>query len=143
MKTPILQEINILRQQGKTFQAIADMYGCSRQYIHQLVNSKPKKMKAPTKQQLYEQIAKLEGLNLKLTEERSREKEKRWKELLPQAYEVCRGQLKAIFPNLLTKLRFEHVDEGGYWFTFQLVNDSRVQTYAVRHLELLDALKTL
>ena len=90
-------------------------------------------MKAPTKQQLYEQIAELERINRMVREERTREKIKRWKELLPQAYEVCRMQLKAIFPNLLTMLHFEHVDEGGYWFTFQLVNDSRVQTYAVRH----------
>lgn len=136
METPILQEINILRQQGKTFQTIADMYGCSRQYIHQLVNSKPKKMKAPTKQQLYEQIEELARLNRKVVEERNRERIKAWEESLPQAYEECRRQLKAIFPHLLTMLRFEHVDEGGYWFTFHLVNDSRVQTYAIRHSDL-------
>lgn len=97
-------------------------------------------MKVPTKQQLYEQIAELERVNLKITEERRIEKEKQWKELLPHAYEVCRKQLKTIFPNLLTMLRFCHVDEGGYWFTFQLVNDSREQTYAVRHTDLLKPL---
>ena len=90
-------------------------------------------MKAPTKQQLYEQIAALERINQKQNEEKIRERTKRWNELLPQAYEVCRKHLSAIFPNLLTLLHFEHVDEGGYWFTFQLINDSRVQTYSVRH----------
>lgn len=93
-------------------------------------------MKVPTKKQLYEQIKTLERINQKVIEERDQEKVKRWKELLPQAYEECREQLTAIFPNLLTLLRFEHVDGGGYWFTFQLVNDSRRQTYAVRHGDL-------
>ena len=90
-------------------------------------------MKKPTKQQLYEQIRILEHTNRKIVEEKNREKEKLWKEQLPQAFEECRKQLIAIFPNLLTMLRFEHVDEGGYWFTFHLANDPRVQTYAVRH----------
>ena len=90
-------------------------------------------MKKPTKQQLYEQIRILEDVNRKIVEEKNREKEKLWKEQLPQAFEECRKQLIAIFPNLLTMLRFEHVDEGGYWFTFHLTNDARVQTYAVRH----------
>lgn len=90
-------------------------------------------MKVPTKQQLREQIKTLERINQKMVEERNREKAKLWEDRLPQAFEECRKQLVAIFPNLLTMLRFEHVDEGGYWFTFHLTNDSRVQTYAVRH----------
>lgn len=90
-------------------------------------------MKAPTKQQLYDQIAALERINQKALEEVQEERRRKWNELLPKAIEECRKQLKAIFPNLLTMLHFEHVDEGGYWFTFHLVNDSRVQTYAVRH----------
>lgn len=94
------------------------------------------KMKKPTKQQLYEQIAELERINQRSAEERYREKVKQWNELLPIAYAVCRKHLRAVFPNLLTMLHFEHVDEGGFWFTFQLVNDPRVQTYAVRHGDL-------
>lgn len=93
-------------------------------------------MKAPTKQQLYEQIEALERINQKAVAEKNREKARIWNELLPKAYEVCRKQLKVFFPNLITMLHFEHVDEGGYWFTFQLINDSRVQTYAVRHGDL-------
>ena len=93
-------------------------------------------MKAPTKAQLYEQISELERLQQKAYNERNREKLKKWNELLPKAYEICRKQLKAIFPNTITNLHFEHVDEGGYWFTFKLINDDRVQTYAVRHYEI-------
>ena len=94
-------------------------------------------MKAPTKQQLYEQIEALERINRKQNEERTREQVKRWNELLPQAYEKCRRELNAIFPNLVTMLHFEHVDAGGFWFTFELINDPRKQTYALRHSDLL------
>lgn len=93
-------------------------------------------MKVPTKQQLYEQIKMLNRANQELIEERDRERNKMWEEKLPQAFEECRKQLSVIFPNLLTMLRFEHVDEGGYWFTFHLVNDETVQRYAVRHGDL-------
>lgn len=93
-------------------------------------------MKAPTKQQLYEQIEALERINRQAVEERNREREKRWNELLPQAYEQCRKTLNAIFPNLVNMLHFEHVDASGYWFTFELENDPRKQTYAVRHSDI-------
>lgn len=93
-------------------------------------------MKKPTKQELYERIAKLERMQQKEYEERNREKRRKWDNLLPAAFAECRKQLKAIFPNLITLLHFEHVDEGGYWFTFELENDTRRQTYAVRHSDL-------
>lgn len=93
-------------------------------------------MNVPTKHQLYEQIRTLQHLNQKIIEEQEQEKVRRWEKHLPQAFEECRKQLLAIFPNLLTMLKYEHVDEGGYWFTFHLINDSRVQTYAVRHGDL-------
>lgn len=92
--------------------------------------------KRPTKDELYEQIAELERANQKLIADRDRDKIKRWNDLLPQAYAECRKQLTAIFPNLVTLLHFEHVDDGGYWFTFELTNDSRKQTFAVRHSDI-------
>jgi hypothetical protein len=92
--------------------------------------------KRPTKQELYNRIAELERLQQKAYEEKNREKIKIWNDLLPRAYEVCRAQLRGIFPNLLCALHFEHVDEGGYWFTFELINDGRRQTHAIRHYEI-------
>lgn len=92
--------------------------------------------KRPTKQDLYNRIAELERQQQKAYEEQNREKLKRWNDLLPVAYEECRKQLKATFQNLLINLHFEHVDEGGYYFTFQLVNDNRIQTYSIRHYEI-------
>lgn len=94
------------------------------------------KMKAPTKQSLYDEIKTLNLINQRLVEERDRERIRQWEEKIPQAFEECRKQLSAIFPNLLTMLRFEHVDAGGYWFTFHLTNDQTVQRYAVRHSDL-------
>jgi hypothetical protein len=93
-------------------------------------------VKRPKKDDLYEEIARLERENQKLVAERDRDKIKRWNDLLPVAYEVCRKQLNQWFPNILINLHFEHVDEGGYWFTFQLINDARTQTFAVRHTDL-------
>lgn len=92
--------------------------------------------KRPTKQELYNRIAELEKLQQKAYEEKNREKIKKWNDLLPAAYEECRKQLNSVFPNIITNLHFEHVDEGGYWFTFDLINDDRKQTYAVRHYQI-------
>ena len=54
------QDILNLRQQGKTLQEIADIYGCSRQYVHQIINNPPKrnnrKTKRPSKAELYSQV---------------------------------------------------------------------------------------
>lgn len=98
-------------------------------------------MKAPTKQQLYERIAELERINAKEVEEKTREQRKIWNNRLPLAYELCRKKLTKHFPNLITMLHFEHVDAGGYWFTFRLVNDDRQQTYAVRHDDIIQCLR--
>lgn len=92
--------------------------------------------KRPTKQELYERIAALEAAQQREYEKRNREKLKRWEEQLPAAFTECRRQLTTIFPRLLTLLHFEHVDDGGYWFTFQLINDERRQTHCIRHYEM-------
>ena len=45
-------------------------------------------------------------------------------------------QLRPIYGNLLYNVRFEHEDESGYWFSFELVGDTRRQTYCVRFWDL-------
>ena len=32
-------------------------------------------------------------------------------------------------------IRLEHTDEAGYWFSYELEQDSRRQTWCVRHWE--------
>lgn len=93
-------------------------------------------VKRPTKQELYDRIAELERIQRREYEERNREKLKKWNDAIPLAFAECRKHLGKVFPHVLTLLRFEHVDEGGYWFTFQLTNDERRQTYCIRHHEI-------
>lgn len=92
-------------------------------------------MKVPTKGQLYDRIAELEKINEKAVEEAERSRVTRWKELIPAACGTCSKKLYETFPNMVRLLKFEHVDAGGFWFTFQLENDPRRQTYVVRHEE--------
>ena len=48
------------------------------------------------------------------------------------ATELMHQELKTIFGGLVKNLRFEHADASGYWFTFELVNDDRRQTWCIR-----------
>ena len=33
-------------------------------------------------------------------------------------------------------MAFIPIDASGYWFSFELINDNRKQTYAVRHTDI-------
>ena len=59
-----------------------------------------------------------------------------WEKLIPEATMVIQKFLNQTFGRLWCKLRFEHVDAAAYWFTFELVNDDRRQTWCVRHSDL-------
>ena len=133
----IVEEI----QQGVSLSEIARKYNISRQRVHQIKNRIGKQRVAkekPTKKKKgYDARWDVNTKEqIRLYREKQKQKELAWNYLLPQAYEECRRQLKVVFPNLVTLLRFEHVDDGGYYFTFQLVNDARVQTHAIRHTDL-------
>lgn len=45
-------------------------------------------------------------------------------------------KMKEVYGNLVCKINYEHVDESGFWFTYELVHDSRRQTYVIRHEDL-------
>lgn len=93
-------------------------------------------MKVPTKDELYQQVDALTKQNAALIERLEAENRATWQKNIPAAELKCLRQLSEIFPYMVTNLRFEHVDEAGYWFTFELRNDDRPQTYAVRHSDL-------
>lgn len=86
-------------------------------------------MKGLTKQQMREQI---EELSNKLNEENKR----RWEAKTEIAVITFYRLIEKVFPTGVKKVTFEHVDAGGYWFTFELSNDSTRQTFAVRHSDL-------
>lgn len=94
--------------------------------------------RAPKKAELYEQIERLEKQNRKLSDELEKEQRIRWESLIPEATVWMKEFLNKTFPRLWCNLRFEHVDAAAYWFTFELVNDDRRQTWCVRHLDLGD-----
>ena len=135
----IMEEI----QQGVSLSEIARNYGISRQRVHQIKNriGKPLKVrkvkeKKPTKKEIKARLDAEARENLRLYEETQKHKQIEWNEKLPLAFSKIRNVLNGVFGNLLTLLRFEHVDDSGYWFTFELVNDNRRQTYRVGHDEI-------
>lgn len=93
-------------------------------------------MKTPTKAELYAQIEELEKQNAKLNYQLEADKRARWEKLIPSAVEECHHKLNEVFPFAFCNLLFEHVDAGGYVFSFELVNDGRRQTYIVRHSDI-------
>ncbi len=95
------------------------------------------KMTKPTKSDLYNLVDHLERENEKLNNTINQEQIKKWEDARPVAYEAFWKYANAAFPNLVIKEKLEHIDAAGYWFTFELKNDDRRQTYAVRHTDLL------
>lgn len=90
-------------------------------------------MKAPTKEELYIRIAELERQNEKISDELYTEQKREWEKRKGDATKCFYVVMRKTFPGLLKDVNFEHVDKAGYWFTFELANDSRRQTYVVRH----------
>lgn len=93
-------------------------------------------VRRPKKADLYEQIDRLEEQNRKLSAELEKEQRQRWEKLIPEARKWMTEFLNKTFGSLWCKLRFEHVDASAYWYTFELVNDDRRQTWCVRHSDL-------
>ena len=129
------EEMLALREQGKTYQEIADMCGCSRQNVHEILKRQPKrKMKAPSKSELCEQVKALTRENVALLERLNAEEKKRWLELQDKAFEIFFTSVP--FPrSMMCYVTLMHVDKAGYWFSFELINDDRKQTYCVRHTD--------
>lgn len=62
--------------------------------------------------------------------------QREWMLRISDATEWISGFLNKTFPGIWCKLRFEHVDAAAYWFSFELVQDDRRQTWCVRHSDL-------
>lgn len=64
------------------------------------------------------------------------EQQREWMLRISDATEWITGFLNKTFPRIWCNLRFDHVDAAAYWFSFELVNDKRRQTWCVRHSDL-------
>lgn len=93
-------------------------------------------MKTPTKSELYTQIKELQRQNIKLQETLERDQRKEWERRRPDAVACFYKVMEQTFPGMVKNVQLEHIDGGGYWFTFELINDDRRQTYAVRHTDI-------
>lgn len=93
-------------------------------------------MKTKSKKELLQEIDELKAQSLKQAEQANAALLQSWNVKLPFALAKCQKSLDLIFPRMVKNLNFEHVDAAGYWFTFELINDSRRQTYSIRHNEL-------
>lgn len=127
---------------GKSLTEIAREQGVSRQYVHQIKKRigqfkvrKPKEKKL-TKKELEAQLKEEAKEKAKLQAEIDEMKQREWKEHLSLAFDEVKKVLHNAFGGMVQLLRFEHVDGSGYWFTFELINDTRRQTYRVGHDEI-------
>lgn len=93
-------------------------------------------MKRPTKAELYEMLHAQELENIKLCKKLEDERIREWEKKIPEAFEKLKNDLREHFGSLATMIKYEHVDESGYWFTFELVNDNRRQTLRINHNEI-------
>jgi hypothetical protein len=128
--------------QGKRLSEIAREQGLSRQRIHQIKTRIGKyKIRTPKEKKLKkkELEARLQAEareKAKMQQEIDELKQKVWKENLSLAFDKVKEVLHKSFGGTVQLLRFEHVDSSGYWFTFELINDRRRQTYRVGHSEI-------
>ena len=80
-----------------------------------------------------------------ITAENVRDALNQYREIVEDKYYITvsdnalRNKLDKTFPGLACNVRFEHQDAAGWWYTFELVNDSRRQTFAVRESDIDDA----
>ena len=129
-------------EQGKKISDIAREYGVSRQRVHQIKTKigtfkvRKQKERKLSKKELEAQLRAEAREKAKLQAEVDALKQKEWKENLSLAYDKVKVVLHKAFGGTVHLLRFEHVDSSGYWFSFELINDSRRQTYRVGHDEI-------
>ena len=88
------------------------------------------------KSELYERIKYLEEENQRLTAKLESEQQIRRGKQIGLASNCFYNQIRALHGHLICNVKYNHVDEAGFWFTFELTNDNRKQTYVVRHEDL-------
>lgn len=66
---------------------------------------------------------------------REKAEQREWLKHQEKATDVMIDFLNKTFPHTWCNLRFDHVDAAAYWYSFELINDDRRQTWCVRHGE--------
>lgn len=95
------------------------------------------KTKPPTKTELYNQVDFLTDECIRLQAIIDSKEQEDWLSEKDKAVSTFYRQVPFL-PRQIVNLTLDHIDKAGYWFNFELDNDSTRQTYCVRHTELLD-----
>lgn len=127
--------IKMVAEKKMTVGEACKALGISRQTWYNRLRG-PKKRNYVKKSELAEKVDRLETENAELIAGMMNREQSEWMEKLEKANEVIQKFLNQTFRNLWCNLRFEHVDAAAYWYTFELRNDDRRQTWCVRHSEL-------
>lgn len=110
--------------------------GISRQTWYNRVKNGgvPRKPGRPRKEAVELEVAPV--IDWDAVRDREEAEQREWLLHLADATEVMCKFLNKTFPRTWCNLKFEHVDAAAYWYTFELVNDDRRQTWCVRHSDL-------
>ena len=126
--------VKMVGEKKMTMAAACAEMGISRQTWYNRLKKPPRRF--VKKSELAKRVEKLEIENAALIEGMMNRNQTEWMEKLERANDVIVSFLNKTFPNLWCNLKFEHVDTVAYWYTFELVNDDRRQTWCVRHSDL-------
>jgi hypothetical protein len=90
-------------------------------------------MKKPTKKELYEKVKELQAKEIEMQEEKERQFTEKAMVYYDGAYNILVSKLRNSFGGAYCLIKLDHIDTAGFWFSFELVNDKRRQTYRVNH----------
>jgi hypothetical protein len=97
------------------------------------------KTKPPTKTELYNQVDALTSECIRLQSIIDSKEQEEWLSEKDKAISTFYRQVP-LLPRQIVNLQLDHIDKVGYWFNFELDNDSTRQTYCVRHTDLLEGI---
>lgn len=136
MKKDFAEYVKMVEAKEMTVGAACEELGISRQTWYNRKNNPSGTRRYVKRSELAEKVDRLETENAELIAGMMNREQSEWLEKLEKANEWIQNFLNQTFRNLWCNLRFEHVDAAAYWYTFELKNDSRRQTWSVRHSDL-------
>lgn len=128
-----IKGILLYREQHGGFKSVPELLKCHSMGLKTYEKIKDKVcVKSESYESLRQRVIKLEAENARLVEEK---RQAEWLKDLDKANQIMGRFLDETYDGIWCNLRFEHVDEAAYWYTFELKQDSRRQTWCVRHSE--------
>ena len=128
-----IKGILLYREQRGGFKSVPELLKCHSMGLKTYEKIKDKVcVKSEFDGDLKLRIAELEAENARLLEEKQQAE---WLKDLDKANQIMGRFLDETYDGIWCNLRFEHVDAAAYWYTFELKQDSRRQTWSILHSE--------